>query len=65
MTEPKLMEVFPYMGEELQVVELELLTEKDDDGNDQILYHCMNRHGEVTPLCCWEIALDRKESLNV
>lgn len=64
MTEPKLMEVFPYMGEDLQVVEIELLNEKDDDGNDQILYHCMSRHGEITPLCGWEIDKDRKESSN-
>lgn len=61
-TEPKLMEIITYMGEELQVVELELLTEKGSCGEDEIMYHCMSRHGEITPLCGWEIAKDRKEA---
>ena len=50
------------MGEELQVVELELLTEKGTMGEDEVLFHCMNRHGEITELCGWEIAKDRKEA---
>ncbi len=54
--EIKLMEMITYLGEELQVVELELLT-----GEDEVMYHCLNRHGEVTQLCAWEIELDRKE----
>jgi hypothetical protein len=62
--EPKLMEVFPYMGEDLQVVELELLTEKGSCGEDEVLFHCMNRHGEITELCGWEISRDRKEAAN-
>ena len=62
--EPELMEVFAYMGEDLQVVEMELITEEGSVGETEILYHCMSRHGEVTQLCGWEIAFDRKEASN-
>ncbi len=64
MTEPTLMEMITYGGTEQQVVQIEDISEAGTCGEPELLYHLLNRHGEVKQVCGWEIALDRKEALN-
>ena len=62
--EPTLMEMITYGGAEQQVVQIEDISEAGTCGEPELLYHLLNRHGEVKQVCGWEIALDRKEALN-
>ena len=49
-----------YKGDEYQVAEIENVTQPLSVGPDEILYHLLNRHGDIIQVMDWELDNDRK-----
>jgi hypothetical protein len=56
----KLKQKINYKGHEYQVVDIENVTQPLSVGEDEILYHLCNRHGDVIQVMDWELVNDRK-----
>jgi hypothetical protein len=51
-----------YKGDEYQVAEIENVTPPLSVGQDEILYHLLNRHGDIIQVMDWELDNDRKRT---
>tara|TARA_R110000850_G_scaffold126014_2_gene244835 strand:+ start:368 stop:535 length:168 start_codon:yes stop_codon:yes gene_type:complete len=49
-----------YKSDEYQVAEIENVTPLPGFGMDGILYHLLNRHGDIIQVMDWELDNDRK-----
>ena len=55
-----LLQMITYKGDDYQVAEIENVTQPLLVGQDEILYHLLNRHGDVIQVMDWELDNDRK-----
>ena len=55
-----LLQMTTYKGDDYKVVEIENVTQPLSVGQDEILYHLLNRHGDVIQVMDWELDNDRK-----
>lgn len=52
----KLKQKINYKGHEYQVVDIEHVTQPLSVGEDEILYHLCNRHGDAIQVMDWELS---------
>jgi len=51
----KEMEIIEYEGIELQICSVSLVTQHLNMGEDEVLYKCMDRHGNLKEVMNWEL----------
>ena len=59
---PDLLEITTFGGEEVQVVQVQDVSEANTYGEPEYLFQMMNRHGVVRPVSETELINDRKVS---
>jgi len=58
----KEMEIIEYDGIELQICSVSLVTQHVNMGEDEVLYKCMDRHGNLKEVLDWELLKYRMEA---
>ena len=51
-------DIIKYQGTDYQIVGISDATEPHSMGEQEILYTCMTRHGEIRDILDWELARD-------
>jgi hypothetical protein len=59
---PDLLEITTFGGEEVQVVQIQDVSEANTYGEPEYLFQMMNRHGVVRPVSETEFIADRRAS---